>query len=66
MAPPRHEKNATTYRAGAPLAARVSLAGRTVAGPEEVVGGIRAAGGSTEAAGDDPFDGRRGEGSTGA
>ena len=66
MAPPRQEENAAIYRAGAPSAARVSLAGRTVAGPEEVVGGIRAAGGSTEAAGDDPFDGCRGEGGTGA
>ena len=66
MAPPRQEKNAAVYRAGAPPAARVSLAGRTVAGPEEVVGGIRAAGGSAQAAGDDPFDGCRGEGCTGA
>ena len=66
MAPLRQERSPAIYRAGAPSAARVSLPGRTVAGPEEVVGGIHAAGGKAAAAGGGPFDGRWGEGSTGA
>ena len=66
MAPLRKEKSPVICRVGVLLAARVSLGGRTVAGPEEVVGGIHAAGGKAAAAGGGPFDGCRGEGSTGA